>query len=183
MIGGAILISDRPFKRGDLIETDMGWATVEEVGLRSTRLRNLDDAVVIIPNAQLTDKSIINWQRRRMRKVLLDISVTYDTPRATLDELVSRIKAVYLAQPTADQATGYVGLKQFGESSIDIELWGYFYVSDYQSQVEARHQLMADIIDLADEIGVSFAFPTRTVHLPVDHAEHLAMARKFVAAS
>lgn len=169
MLGGAILMSDRPFRRGDLIDTGNGeWAKVETVGLRSTRLRTLDDAVVIVPNAQLTDKSIVNWGRRRRRRVKLTIGLTYDTPREKLDRFVEELRQVYKAQPRADVSEGYAGLKEFGSSSIDIELIAYFRVLSYEAQVEAPHLLVGDIVDLARRLGVSFAFPTRTVILEDD---------------
>lgn len=165
MIGGAILMSDRPFKRGDLVETEAGWANVETVGLRSTRMRTLDDALLIIPNAKLTDTPILNWGRRRRRQIRLLIGVTYDTPRPRIDAFVEALRNLYLRQEHADASEIYVGLKAFGASSIDIELWGYFRVDTYTEQVAAQHALIAEIVDLAAAEGVSFAFPTRTVHV------------------
>jgi len=168
LLGGAILMADRPFKQGDMIETDQGLSTVETVGLRSTRLRTLDDSLLIIPNAQLSDRAIFNWGRRRKRKLVLQIGLTYDTPRDRLDRFVERLREVYQAQDRADETSGWIGMTGFGPSSIDIELWGYFRVFTYDMYVEARHALMGDIVDLAREIGVSFAFPTRTVHVTAE---------------
>ncbi len=165
MLSAAILLVDRPFKRGDLIEAGGQWATLEAVGLRSTRLRTFDDSLLIIPNSQLSDQAIINWGKRRKRKVLLGIGLTFDTPRDRLDAFVDGLREVYEAQPRADRTTYYIGLKGFGPSSIDIELWGYFNVYGYDAQVHAQHALVADIVDLARRVGVSFAFPTRTIHV------------------
>lgn len=165
MLGGAMILADRPFKRGDLIETEGQRATVEAVGLRSTRLRTFDDSVLIIPNSQLADKAVVNWGRRRRRKVILEIGLTYETPREKLDTFVERLRSVYEAQPSADKTECYIGLKSFGASSFDIELWGYFNVLAYDAQVRAQHALIGDIVDLAKEVGVSFAFPTRTIHV------------------
>ena len=58
-----------------------------------------------------------------------------------------------------------MGLKGFGPSSLDIEFWGYFKVYAYRAQVEAQHAFVGDIIEWARKVGVSFAFPTRTVHV------------------
>jgi small-conductance mechanosensitive channel len=141
---------------------------VETVGLRSTRLRTLDDSLLIIPNAQLSDRAIFNWGRRRKRKLLLQIGLTYDTPRDRLDRFVDRLSEVYHAQDRADETSGWVGMTGFGPSSIDIELWGYFRVPSYDEFVVARHALIGDIVELAREVGVSFAFPTRTVHVAAE---------------
>ena len=165
LIGGAILMSDRPFHRGDLIETEGQMATVENVGLRSTRMRTFDDSLLVIPNSQLTDKAIVNWGQRRKRKIRLEISLHYDTPRERLDAFKTRLREVYLAQPAADDTTGYVGLRSFGESALNVELWGYFNLADYEDYIAARHRLIGDIVDLARSLDLDFAFPTRTIRI------------------
>lgn len=165
MMGGGLLIADRPFQRGDLIELDGKLATVEEVGLRSTRLRALDDTLLHVPNVQLSDRVIANWGRRRRRKVSMLLGLTYDTPRERLDTFVKRLREVVLAQAKVDPDDVYVGLKDFGASSIDIRLICHLRVSDFTAQVEAQHMLVMEIIALAEEGGVEFAFPTRTLHV------------------
>ena len=165
LIGGAILMSDRPFHRGDLIETEGRMATVEDVGLRSTRMRTFDDSLLVIPNSQLTDKSIVNWGQRRKRKIRLEISLHYDTSRHRLDAFKARLRKVYLDQPAADDTTGYVGLRSFGESALNVELWGYFNLAEFDDYIAARHRLIGDIVDLARELNVEFAYPTRTIRL------------------
>ncbi len=165
LIGGVILMSDRPFHRGDLIETEGQMATVENVGLRSTRMRTFDDSLLVIPNSELTDKAIVNWGQRRKRKIRLEISLHYDTPREHLDVFKTRLRDVYLAQPAADETTGFVGLRSFGDSALNIELWGYFNLADYKDYIAARHQLIGDIVDLARDLAVDFAYPTRSIRL------------------
>lgn len=172
MLGGMLLMADRPFKRGDLVETEGQWATIEDVGLRSTRLKTFDDAQLIIPNAQLSDKAIVNWGKRLRRKVAFDIALTYDTPREKLDRFVERLKQVYLEQPQADSDECYIGLKTFSSSSIDIEFWGYFNVYSYEAHVRVRHAFIGHVIDLANEVGVSFALPTRTVRMMMEDPAH-----------
>lgn len=183
MLSGAILMTDRPFKRGDLIAADGEMASVENVGLRSTRLRTLDDSLLVIPNSQLVDKAIVNWGRRRKRKVLLQIGLTYDTPREKFDTFCERLREVYMDQPRSDKTTCYIGLKSFGASSIDIELWGFFGVATYDAFVEAQHALVGDIIDLAREVEVSFAFPTRTIHIERDDEDSGLREQNLVPAS
>ncbi len=148
---------------------------VEDVGLRSTRLKTFDDSVLIIPNSQLSDKAIVNWGKRRRRKVEFDIGFTYDTPREKLDLFVERLRAVYEEQPRADASECYIGLKKFGVSSIDIEFWGYFDVIGYEAHVRARHAFIGDVIDLARTLGLSFALPTRTVHMMMEDSPRNAL--------
>jgi len=165
VLGGILLLTDRPFRRGDLIETHGQLATVETVGVRSTRLKRLDDTVMIIPNAQLSDQVIVNWGLRERRRIDLSIGLTYDTPRQKLDQFIEELRAAMLRQPSADAQDCFVGLKDFGESAIEIECRCFVFVSNYDEQVAVRSGLVADIVDLAKQVGVGFAFPTRTIHL------------------
>lgn len=170
MMGGGLLMADRPFQRGDLIEIDGKLATVEEVGLRVTRLRGTDDTLLNVPNVQLSDRIITNWGRRRRRKLTMLVGATYNATREQLDAFVHGLRELLLDQPTVDADDIYVGLKGFGASSIDIELLCHLRVSDYSAQIEAQHKIVMDIIGLAEKTGVEFAFPTRTVYL-ADHGQ------------
>ena len=165
VLGGILLLTDRPFRRGDLVETHGQLATVETVGIRSTRLKRLDDTVMIIPNAQLSDQVIVNWGLRARRRIDLSIGLTYDTPRPLLDQFIEELRGAILRQPSADAKDCYVGLKDFGDSAIEIECRCFVFVSNYDDQVAVRSTLVADIVDLAQQVGVGFAFPTRTIHL------------------
>ena len=99
------------------------------------------------------------------------MGLTYDTPRDKLDTFVKRLKEVLLEQPRIDRDDLYVGLKSCGASSIDVELMFYLKVYAYGSQVEAQHAIVLDIIALAGEVGVEFAFPTRSVHVQPAEAQ------------
>ncbi|MEJ2518721.1 MAG: mechanosensitive ion channel, partial [Methyloceanibacter sp.] len=135
MLAGALLMTDRPFKRGHLLETHSELAVVDSVGLRSTRLTRLDDTLMVIPNSQLLNQPLINWGVRHRRRVDVPISVTYDTPRETIDDFVTRVKQTALAQPRASAEDCYVGVASFGPSSIDIDCRVFFKVYSYEAQV------------------------------------------------
>jgi small-conductance mechanosensitive channel len=104
MMGGGILVADRPFQRRDVIELDGALAAVERLGLRSTRLRGLDETLLHVPNARLSDRVIANWGRRRRRKSAFAVGLTYDTPRETLAAFVTRLREVVRSQPAASSA-------------------------------------------------------------------------------
>lgn len=163
--GAAILLADRPFKRGDVVDVGDKLAIVESVGLRSTRLRTLEDSQLMIPNGKLADQTINNLGKRRQFRIVLAIGVVYDTPRARLDAFVDALRQVFRDQPTAIPDPVYVGLKDFGDSAITIEMIGNFKVASFDLFVAARHRLIADIVSRAEAMEVSFAFPTRTLHL------------------
>ena len=165
LLGGAILLADRPFKRNDLVELDGKLATIETVGLRSTRLRTLDDTLLVVPNSRLSDQPIANWGVRRRRRFVMTVGVTYDTPPDKLQAFRDGLVEVYMTEPASDQDDCYVGVSEFAASAIQFEIVGYFCVRDFGAQVAARHAVMLGIVKLADRLGVSFALPTRTIHV------------------
>lgn len=163
--GAAILMLDGPFKRGDVVEIGGEFSIVEGVGLRSTRLRTFEDSQLIIPNGKLADATINNLGRRRQRRITIRVGLTYDTPRAKLDAFVSALRETFLSQPQAMSAPVFVGLVGFADSAIEVELIGNFATADHGAFIDAQSRLVGDIVACAERVGVSFAFPTRTINV------------------
>lgn len=163
-ISAGILMADRPFKKGDFVDIGGVMGTVEDVGMRSTRLRTIDDAVVVLPNAQISEGQVNNMGQRRRRRVTMTLGMTYDTPRKKLEEFIQRLHQMMDADTDVlpDQR---INLDNFGPSSIDISIIAYLKSPDLDTYLANKHQLIGNIIDLAAEIGVDFAFPTQTIHI------------------
>jgi len=159
MLGAAILLVDRPFKKGDLIEACGHVGTVEEVGLRSTNLRTLDDALVVVPNARLADDIVNNWGRLRTRRIMLTVPLALQTPRETLDRFVARLRTTFAAQPAASERPAYIGLRGVGEGTLDVGLMGWLTTPNYGDFVAAQDRLVSDIVGLAEEMGVQIVPP------------------------
>ena len=163
--GSAVLLTDRPFRRGDLVEVAETTGYISKVGLRSTHIRTLEDAVLIIPNNVLVNEKITNLKPRRRRFVRSIISVTYDTSPELLNLFRERLLELIAAQPGSDQLEKHAGIWEFAASSIDLEIFCYVSASNRSEEYTLRHGLFVGIIELAEEIGVEFAFPTRTLHI------------------
>ena len=162
--GSAVIMADRPFRKGDLVRVGDKEGIVEHVGLRSTHLRTLDDSVVVIPNGQLAKETVDNRGLRRARRVEVALGVVYDTDAATLDEFARRVAEV-AREHAADGHTPSVGVWAFGASSIDLKVVCFLQARTYPEEQRARHHLLLDLLRLADEMGVEFAFPTQTLHV------------------
>ncbi|MFD1483627.1 mechanosensitive ion channel family protein, partial [Paracoccus nototheniae] len=162
-IGAGILMSDRSFKRGDLIEGGGLKGVVEEVGMRSTRLRTMDGNVVVVPNVKLADDNLHNWGKPKIAGVDLNIaiSIASDTPRAKVDEFVEGLQAAFARQTNA-RPGARAALDEIGPASLVIKLGGSFDAGTDTTAV--KHQLLGDVVDLARGLGVDFAVPTSRVH-------------------
>lgn len=161
--GAAMLLSDRPFRTGDSIVAGGISGSVEHVGLRSTRIRTSDDSVVFMPNAALAAATIDNRGRRRQWLFKTIFGLTFDTTPDKLDAFVAGVKEVVRAHPAGKDGRLYCAVVNFGESAIEVELVIYLAVRSGEAEREAKHAILLNIMRLAERLGVSFAFPTRTI--------------------
>jgi len=163
--GSVTVLFDRPFEVGDWIVTESTEGTVETVGFRSTRIRTFYNSLVTLPNSHLTTAAVDNMGSRRYRRIKTTLGVQYDTTPDQLEDFCEGIRELILSHPNTRKDYFHVYLNDFGPSSLDIMLYCFVQCPDWGSELQSRHRLFADIIRLADKLGVQFAFPTRTLHM------------------
>ncbi len=163
--GSLTIFTDQPFEVGDWIIFDGGEGMVEEVGIRSTRIRTFYNSLISIPNGKLADSKIDNMGRRRYRRYVAKLSITYDTPPEKIDAFVKGLRKIVDTHPGTWKDYYQVHLNDFGDSAIQILFYIFFDAADWTKELEGRHQVIYEIIKLASELKVRFAFPTQTVHI------------------
>ncbi|MBV7256455.1 mechanosensitive ion channel family protein [Pacificimonas sp. WHA3] len=153
------IIFDEPFKKGDVINYGAITGTVENIGLKTTRVRALDGEEVIVSNTKLLDDNIRNLAQFRRRRVVLHFGVTYQTPPKVLNSLQGELEALVsdIHGATFDRLHAF----QFGSSSIDCELVFYSESADYGEMMQRRHDVMLALMTRFAEMDVDFAYPTQ----------------------
>jgi MscS family membrane protein len=168
LLGGINLFTDRPVRVGDFCSYQGEVGTVEEIGLRSTRIRTLERTVVTIPNAEFSNLRLENYALRDQRRLWTMIGVRYETTPDQLRYVLARLRQILLAHPrvTADPArVRFVG---FGAYSLDIEVFGYIDTADHTEFLGIREDLYLHFMDAVKEAGTGFAFPSSTTYLGRD---------------
>lgn len=165
LLGSLLIMLEKPFRVGHYIRLSGTEGTVEDVGFRSTRIRTLDNSLISIPNNAVVNTTVENLSLRIMRRQRFFVQLTYDTPRERVEEMVSGIQRLILDHPLTNKSNFQVRFNNFGESSLDILVMFYFSVDDYGTELRERESMLLQIIDLAQTVGVEFAFPTRTLHV------------------
>lgn len=163
--GSVMIFIDKPFQIGDWIHFDDVDGIVEEVGIRSTRIRTFANSLVYVPNAKLADATIDNMGLRKFRRYKTEIGVTYDTPPEIINVFVDGIIEIIKTHPTTKKDNFEVSLNSFGASSLNILVYCFFEASVWSDELKGRHQVIYAIIKLANDLGVRFAFPTQTLHI------------------
>ncbi len=165
LFGSVTIFTDQPFEVGDWIVFNGSEGTVVQVGVRSTRIRTFYNSVVSVPNGKLADSLIDNMGKREYRRYSTTLNITYDTPPELIDVFVEGLKQIVANHPSTWKDYYQIHLNGFGSSSIDILFYIFFEVSDWTEELAARHQIISEILKLAAELNVRFAFPTETLFI------------------
>lgn len=171
--GSLMIFVDRPFQIGDWISFEGVDGIVEEVGVRSTRIRTFANSLVYVPNGRLADRTVNNWGLRQYRRFKTDLGVTYNTPPAIIDLFVKGIREIIKKHPTTRKDYFEVHLNSFGASSINILLYCFFEAPNWTAELKAKHEVMYAILTLAEDLGVNFAFPSQSVYIESFNKDNL----------
>jgi len=153
------IIFDKPFKVGDSIHYDGTFAKVEQVGMKSTRLRAVTGEEVIISNTNLLDKEIMNLTRLNRRRVTFGIGVIYQTDPKKAERIPDILRDIINAHNHDFVRSGFTG---FGDSSLDYQLQFDVMSADYEVVYNARHAVGIAIFQRFADEGLEFAYPTQT---------------------
>lgn len=163
LFGAAAVFVDKPFKIGDFIRMDGVEGNVEEIGLRSTRVRNPDGHVITVPNKTMGNSTITNITRRPNIKTVLNIGLTYDTTAERLREATKILEEIYRGHPMTHDLI--IGFNQFADSALNVQVIHWWKGLDYKQYVAGLQELNLAVKRRFDEAGINFAFPSRTVYL------------------
>lgn len=164
-IGSLNVVADRPAQVGDFCRAGDIVGTVEDIGMRSTRIRTLERTLVTIPNGDFSSREIENFAKRDRFLFNPTIGVEYGISAAELRRAVEIIEQILRDHEAVDNDGLRARFAHFGESSLDIEIWSYIIVADYAESRLIRQELLLAIFERLEEAGLAIAFPTRTVHL------------------
>lgn len=163
--GSITIFVDRPFRIGDWVKIGSVEGTVEEVGFRTTRIRTFYNSLVSMPNATISTSDIDNLGMRKYRRFKTNLNLTYSTSPEQMEAFVEGIKAIVKANSHFRQDYYEVHFNSMGAHSLDVLVYVFFEVPDWSTELQQRHNFLLEILRLAKEVGVEFAFPTQTLHI------------------
>lgn len=165
LFSGVAIFLDKPFKLYDVVSVNGEMGTVEEIGLRTTRIRTFDDQLIVIPNADVTKKQLINVSKRRRRKVIAEIGLTYDTSADDLRKAKSFLMEILGSNEKVD-GDAAVYFDSFGAYSLNLKTIFWIKELNYAEFMTVKDDINFKIKENFDNAGLSFAFPTYSVDIP-----------------
>lgn len=165
LFGSLVIFLDKPFQIGDWIEMGDIEGTVEEVGLRTTRVRTFANSLITVPNLMWTTQSINNWSRMQKRRIKMTVGVTYSSAPEKVEALVQRIRDIIKADENIRDDFFLVNFDNFGPSSLDVFIYCFTVTTNWGEFLQAKETFMLQIMHAVRELGLSFAFPTQSIHV------------------
>ncbi len=154
---------DKPFKPGDFIIIGQDMGIVENIGIKTTRIKTLQGQELIVSNRELTNTRINNYKRMEKRRIVFDIGVEYETTSQQLRNGKKRIQEIFKKIDLVD--LDRVHFKKFADFSLVYEIVYYLNSSDYTTYMDKQEEINFKIKDAFEEEGIVMAFPTQTIHL------------------
>jgi small-conductance mechanosensitive channel len=160
LLSGFTIYADRPLSVGDFCRFGDKMGTVEEIGLRSTRLRTLDRTVISVPNSQFLDMELENYARRDRFLFTTTLGLRYETSPDQLRYVLTELRKLLIAHPMVVSEPLRVRFAGFGAHSLDVEIFSYILASDIDAFSAIREDLLLRIMATVDAAGTQFAFPS-----------------------
>lgn len=163
LFGGLVIFLDKPFIVGDWIQVDKYEGTVEDITFRSTRVRTFENSVVNIPNAVISNDSIINWSRMEKRRNKVNLCLEIDTPLEKIKIIQQRIKEMLKQHDDVIDDTIIVRFDNITDNGINLLVCSYTNSVDYTSFLEEKEKINLKIMQILREENVELAYDTKTV--------------------
>ena len=168
LFGGIVLYTDQPVRVGDFCRFGDKLGTIEEIGIRSTRIRTLDHTVITVPNAKFSNMELDNITARERIRLLAVVTVRYETTPDQLRYILVEIRKLLYSHERVISDTPRVRFINFGAYSLDIEVVTYINTTDWAEFLGIREDIFLRIMDIIKASGTGFAFPSQTLYMGKD---------------
>jgi len=165
LFGSIVVAIDQPFKIGETVKIGTHTGTVEDIGLRSTKIRLIDKSLVVMPNKLVSSEAIVNLSRFTQRRVEQVIGLTYDTTSEQLAVIVEDFRGILLAESEVDPTSVMVFFRDLSTSSLDVWVVYASRGADLKEGFALKQRMNLAIMRAVAARRLSFAYPTSVMHL------------------
>jgi MscS family membrane protein len=165
VIGGISIIFDEVVHVGDRVIVVDREGFVEDIGLRSTRIRTLDRTVLIVPNGQIATVTMENITIRDRFWLHHTLRLRYETPASKMRSILEAIKTFLAHEPRVEHGTNWARFRSLGTSSLDVEIYAYVFARELAQFLEIQQELLLAIMEVVQEAGGALAYPSQIVYV------------------
>jgi MscS family membrane protein len=160
------LLLDNSLKKGEWVKVAGVEGVVESVGMRTTKIRSFQKSLFTVPNHLIANDSIENFSRRGVRRIKMNIGLTYGTSSQDIEHIVKGIREMLQKHPKISQKeTLLVNFNSFGDSALDIFVYTFSNTAVWSDYLEIREDVLLKISKIVEENNSSFAFPSQSIYV------------------
>jgi MscS family membrane protein len=168
VIGGVSLLMDKAVHAGDFCEIGGKLGTVEDIGLRSVRVRTLDQNLLVVPNSALASMQFQNMKARSKLLISQKFSLRIETSPDQLRAVLDRVQKMLNQHPFVESGTSRIRVADFAGAAFELELWAYAKTGDWAQFTGIRQDVILRIAEIVEAAGTRFAAPTRLTYVSAD---------------
>ena len=166
LFGSFAILADKSIRIGEWIKVNNAEGVVEDIGMRTTKIRTFGKSLITVPNQVIANSPIENFSRRGIRRIKMTIGVTYGTTQAQIKKIVDEIRyLLHTHENITQDETIMVNFKAFGNSSLDIFIYCFTRTSNWKTYMDIRQEIQLEIMKIVEANGSSFAFPSQSVYV------------------
>lgn len=174
MFGSFALLADKSIRIGEWIKVGGVEGTVEDIGMRTTKIRSFEKSLITVPNQIVSNSPIENFSRRGVRRIKMHIGLTYGTSRDQMNAIVQEIRSMLQTHEKISQKESLlVNFESFGDSSLNIFIYAFTSTSDWKRYLNIREDIHLKIMKIVEDNGSSFAFPSQSIYVEQMPAENV----------
>lgn len=166
MFGSFALLADKSIRIGEWIKVGGVEGTVEDIGMRTTKIRSFEKSLITVPNQIVSNSPIENFSRRGVRRIKMHIGLTYGTSRDQMNAIVKEIRSMlHSHEKISQKETLLVNFESFGDSSLNIFIYTFTNTSNWERYLNIREDIHLKIMKIVEDNGSSFAFPSQSIYV------------------
>jgi MscS family membrane protein len=166
LFGSFALLADKSIRIGEWIKVDGVEGVVEDIGMRTTKIRSFQKSLITVPNHIVANNPIENFSRRGIRRIKMHIGLTYSTNSEQIVQIIDAIKLMLEQHEGISQKDSLmVNFDSFGDSALNIFIYTFTKTANWAKYLEIREDIHLKIMKIVEENGSSFAFPSQSIYV------------------
>lgn len=165
LFGSLVIFTDRPFNIGDWIQTPNVEGTVEDIGIRSTKVRTFSQALTNVPNAVIANSAITNWSKIGKRRIKMRLGLTYKTSTKQMQKILVDLREMLKNHNDIHKDTIMVHFDEFQDSSLSLFCYFFTNTTAWAKYLAVREDINLKIMKIIEDNGAGFAFPSQSVYI------------------
>lgn len=166
LFGSFAILADKSIRIGEWIRVDGVEGTVEDIGMRTTKIRTFGKSLITVPNQVIANSPIENFSRRGVRRIKMIIGVTYNTDQTQMKNIVNQIEQMLKDhKDISSKETLMVNFKSFGDSALEIFVYCFTTTSAWSQYMDIKQDVQLKIMSIVEDNGSGFAFPSQSIYI------------------